>query len=186
LKFILDASVYISFYSPTEVHHDQAKKLWAICPEREVFHVPQIFPLEVMSGFVRRRMDASSIGDQESFITSGPKFVIHPLSRQIISTAGAIIKSLRLRSADAIYLALTHELSGTLITLDNELANVLSRNDGEFSYSGLIVDPSLQDFDQWIAENLGTGNITSSIAKAPKAPHKSKRSANEDRTKPKP
>jgi predicted nucleic acid-binding protein len=141
LKFILDASVYVSFYSPTESRHETAKKLWSLCPEREVFHVPQIFTLEVLSAFARRQVDLESISEQESFINTGPKFTLHPLNPHIMATASTIIKSSRLRSADALYLALTHELQGTLLTLDNELIHSLSRKDSRFEFNGLIVDP---------------------------------------------
>jgi predicted nucleic acid-binding protein len=145
LKFILDASVYISFYSPSENQHETAKILWALCGERDVFHVPQIFILEVLSGFARRRMDVGSIREQESFINSGPKFVLHPLNPQIMETASTIIKSVRLRSADAVYLALAHELKGTLLTLDSELMNSISRKEAPWDFNGSILDPILQN-----------------------------------------
>jgi len=114
-------------------------------------------------------MDAISLSEQESFIATGPKFVIHPLSQQIISTASAIIKSSRLRSADAIYLALAHELNGTLITLDNELADVLSQKDDKFKFKGLIVDPTLDDFEKWRETHIvPEGNYTGLRAKIKK------------------
>lgn len=139
MKYILDASVYLSVISPSEVHHKRAKELWNKCDSTDPFQVPELFILEVVSGLVRKNSPTAFISEHETFISSGPKFYRHPLDLEAIHLASSIIKTARVRSADAIYLSLTHKLQGTLLTLDNEILEAPKKMKKKFSFAGKVI-----------------------------------------------
>lgn len=124
MKYVLDASVYAARIFPLEKHHQRAKELWRMASSLQ-FHVPAIFQLEVVSAFSRSSMEQEAINKHEG-ILSGTKFVAYPIDDSFLKKAITVARDGRVRSADAIYLALALQLDATFLTLDFKLRKHLS------------------------------------------------------------
>jgi len=125
MKYVLDASVAVAAVRPSEPHHAAARdRLAALFTGRDEIVVPAIFDAEVTSALVR---SGGSPGHAATFlesdlasrrvVTIGPRAV-----RGIV----AVVKTTKLRAADAAYVWTASSRGLVLVTLDQEIAQKVS------------------------------------------------------------
>jgi predicted nucleic acid-binding protein len=118
---VIDASVWVSRALPSDVHHSQSR-VWAtrFSTTRERLVVPSIFLVEFGSAVCRRTDSAHQARKAVLKIASDPVFNIIDLDLQLISDSTDVAMDLRVRGADAIYVALAQRLNLALVTWDHE------------------------------------------------------------------
>ncbi len=119
--FCIDASVLISAARGTEPSSEQSQKfLKNVREERHNVFLPAIVLPEVASGLMRATKRPDVVEDFILALRAIPNFVFVPIDDRIASRAVDIITATALRSADALYVALSIEYKLVLITLDRE------------------------------------------------------------------
>ena len=122
-EVVLDASVLVAALSPAEIHHAEARLLFAAMPEHHAYLVPSIFRLEVLAAMARRG-ESDEVLDTVDALVSGPRFYARPIGGEIVERATLVARRARLRAYDAIYVALALERRAALVTL---VADVVQR-----------------------------------------------------------
>lgn len=122
---MLDASVLVAALSPAEVHHADARTLFALLPEQHAYLVPSIFRLEVLAAMARRG-ESDEVLDTVDALVSGPRFHAHPIGVDITERAVVVARRARLRAYDAIYAALALIRPAALVTLDTDVVERLA------------------------------------------------------------
>ncbi len=117
---VLDASVFIAAISPTERHHDRARRLFDRHPDTEPFLVPELFRVEVIAGLSRRGEPVDLLETVDAVIR-GPRFHARPLDAELLERAVHVARAARLRAYDAVYVALALMWNEPLVTLDGEV-----------------------------------------------------------------
>jgi predicted nucleic acid-binding protein len=118
---VLDASVFVSALSPSEVHHARARGLLAATPEDEPFLVPSLFRVEVIAALARRGESAELLDTVEALV-SGRRFHAVALDSEALDLAVQVVRTARIRAYDGLYVALALARDATLLTLDTELS----------------------------------------------------------------
>lgn len=124
---VLDASVYISLISPSEVHHEHAVRLVNSIPDQEPFLVPSLFRVEVIAALARRGESAELL-DTVAVLISGPRFHSVPVDASLIAQAMVVARAARLRAYDSVYVALALKEGATLLTYDLEVRDRASKH----------------------------------------------------------
>ncbi|MFN7142321.1 MAG: type II toxin-antitoxin system VapC family toxin [Myxococcota bacterium] len=117
---VLDASVFIAAISPTERHHQRARRLFDSHPDTEPFLVPELFRVEVIAGLSRRGEPAALV-DTVDAVIRGPRFHARPLDGAMLERAVQVARIARLRAYDAVYVALALLADAPILTLDGEV-----------------------------------------------------------------
>lgn len=118
---VVDASVWVSRSIATEAKY-AASSGWVAqhLAVGGLFVVPTIVLSEV-SGAIARRTGDSKLAEQAvQYLLSLPNLRLIPLDRQLAESSARLAASLRLRGADAVYVATADRLSLPLITWDKE------------------------------------------------------------------
>lgn len=117
----MDASVWVSRFVPSDVHHP-ASLAWLHqhLSAGNVAVAPTLLLAEV-GGAIARRSDDSQLAQQlVAGLRQLPGLRWVALTIDVRDRAAYLAASLRLRGADAVYVALAHRLSIPLITWDGE------------------------------------------------------------------
>lgn len=117
---VLDASVFIAAISPTQRHHEVARRLYESHPEAEPFLVPELFRVEVIAGLARRG-EPPELLDLVDAVIRGPRFFACPMDADLLQRAVDIARVARLRAYDAVYVALAVAHDAPILTLDAEV-----------------------------------------------------------------
>jgi predicted nucleic acid-binding protein len=119
---VVDASVWVSGLIVTEVHHPVSRR-WL--DERVAAGDPLIVPtllLAEFAGAVSRRTGAPELGRQSAQeLLALPGLRLVALDSDLGSLAAEIAAVLRLRGADAVYVAVARSLGLPLVTWDREI-----------------------------------------------------------------
>ena len=120
---IVDASVWVSMMSSTEINH-QRSRMWfrhRLSSSDDVM-IPSLALAEV-SGAVarRRRISIQSARRVTNWMVQLPNLSILPLHQRLAYEAADVAATYRLRGADAIYVAVAIEQRVPLVTWDREL-----------------------------------------------------------------
>lgn len=118
---VIDANVWISRLIPGEVHH-AASAYWfnSYIAAGGALVVPVLLLVEVAGGIARRTGDAT-LGDQAvDELLNLPGVQIVNLDQPLATRAAEIAAELRLRGADAAYVAAADYLNVPLVTWDRE------------------------------------------------------------------
>lgn len=120
---VLDASVWASVVLENDANH-QSSFAWARQQMKggQSFAVPNIFLIEIGSAVARRLGNIDYARRTVAKVRRDTAFRIMPLDDQLASLAVYRAIQLRLRAADAIYVALAEQLGVPLVTLDAEQA----------------------------------------------------------------
>ena len=121
---VVDASVWVAYFIITDAHHMVSNR-WL----REQLHVydelvaaPTLLLPEV-GGAIARRSGNTVLGqDAVLEMRQLPELKLVPIDEKLASEAASLATTLRLRGADAVYVATAQALSVPLITWDEELA----------------------------------------------------------------
>jgi predicted nucleic acid-binding protein len=123
---VLDASVFVAACSPAEVHHDEARAMMDSVPPNRPFLVPAVFRIEVLSALARRKESDFFLDAADALIT-GPRFFACPLDEALVACSVEVARRARCRAYDAVYGALALSREAALLTLDEELRELLAQ-----------------------------------------------------------
>ena len=120
MKYVLDASVAVAALRSTEPSHVAAlRRCMPLFAGDDDIVVPALFDIEVVSALTRRGIDATRVAgfltqhlSQRRLVTIGPR---------AIRGANRIVRSTRLRAADALYVWVAAREELPLVTLDQEI-----------------------------------------------------------------
>jgi predicted nucleic acid-binding protein len=126
---IVDASVWVASVLNEDVHHEVSLAfMHRFVKERQIATVPLLVWAEI-AGAVARRTSDTDKGLKVAGLISSQNWVKGvPLDASLASESMRLAAKLRLRGADAVYVALSATCREPLITLDAEM---LERAHGE-------------------------------------------------------
>ena len=119
--YVVDASVWVSWFVPADAHHDPSRRwMSAQVAQGEPVAAPLLVLAEV-AGAVARRTGLSELGAQAvSLMQHLPNARLVAIDEELAQLGARIAAELRLRGADALYLALARRLGIPLVTWDQE------------------------------------------------------------------
>ena len=121
MRITLDASVLVAAGAPDDpASSDAAASIQAALAGGATLHQPSLTMVEVAAAIARRTGDASLAMEATAVLVSMPGLVVHALDGDTAADASALAARLRLRGADAVYVATALHHDSTLITLDKE------------------------------------------------------------------
>lgn len=118
---VVDASLVVSRLVPTDVHHAESVRWLArqMAAGTEIV-APILLLVEVGSAIARRTSD-STLGHQAvNQLLRWPNLRLVPLDHRLGLQAMELGVNLRLRGADAVYVAVAYQLGMPLVSLDRE------------------------------------------------------------------
>lgn len=119
--YVVDASVWVSRLLPVDVHH-RPSYIWLEdrVAQGDLLLAPALLLAEV-AGAVARRTGRPELGAQAlQLLLQLPTFRLVPVDAQLAQRGAEMAAKQRLRGADALYVALAHELGLPLLTWDQE------------------------------------------------------------------
>ena len=117
----IDASVLVAAAVPDEVEHESARRvLREVIESGTQINLPTLAIVEVTAAIARRTGDVELAMAAGRRVLEMPGLVLHDLDIDAMAVAARLASDLRLRAADAVYVAVARS-SGALITLDGEL-----------------------------------------------------------------
>ncbi len=118
----IDASVLVAAGAPDDpARADAAACIAAALTDGLAIHQPTLALVEVGAAIARRTGDSALASEAGATLLSMPGLVLHPLDLEAAADSVAIAARLRLRGADAVYVATAVRSASALITLDDEL-----------------------------------------------------------------
>jgi predicted nucleic acid-binding protein len=119
--YVVDASVWVSWFVPADAHHDPSRSwMSAQVAQGEPIVAPLLVLAEV-AGAVARRTGLSELGAHAvSLMQHLPNARLVPVDAELAQVGAQVAAELRLRGADALYVALARRLSVPLVTWDQE------------------------------------------------------------------
>ena len=117
---VIDASVWVSDLLPNDVNHAQSEAWFAQLPIDEVLLEPRLLLVEVAATIGRRIHDAEVARRTRVSIADYPNLVLVPMTDELIDEAAEVAAQLRLRTGDAIYVALAGLNGARLVSWDRE------------------------------------------------------------------
>jgi predicted nucleic acid-binding protein len=118
---VVDASVVVSVFVPQDVHHVESRQWFGDwVSDGQLIVAPHLMLAEV-AGAIARRLGEPELGHQAvTYLRAVPELEIVDAIGPIAETSIAIADELRLRGADALYIAAAHHLGVPLVTWDRE------------------------------------------------------------------
>lgn len=117
----IDASVLVAAAISDEVEHAPARRvLHEAIASGTAVHEPTLAIVEVTAAIARRTGDLALALAAGRRVLELPGLVLHDLDIDEMAVAARLAGDLRLRAADAVYVAVART-AGALITLDTEL-----------------------------------------------------------------
>ncbi len=119
--YVVDASVWISRFITADIHHDPSYRwLGEQVAQAEPVAAPLLVLAEV-AGAVARRTGLSELGVHAvSLMQHLPNARLVAIDAELAQLGAQLAAELRLRGADALYVALARRLSVPLVTWDQE------------------------------------------------------------------
>ncbi|HEU5298753.1 MAG TPA: type II toxin-antitoxin system VapC family toxin [bacterium] len=124
----IDASVFLNAVNPPEVGHERSRALLArLRTEADPIIVPTLLLPEVAGAIARGRQDAALARDVARTISRLPHLVLVALTTVLAQRALEVAAEHRLRGSDAVYATVAMQFGTTLVTLDREQRERVSR-----------------------------------------------------------
>jgi len=119
--WVADASVWIGALLPIDAHHATSR---AWLDERmrrgEIIYAPDLLLVELAGGVARRTGDKIRTGHLVAALRLNPHVRWVALDEALRDRAAQLAIDLRLRGADAVYVATAQQLGVPLVTFDDE------------------------------------------------------------------
>ena len=119
--YVVDASVWVSYFMQTEGTYS-ASRDWV--SQQVDAGTPILGPSHVLaeiSGAVSRRTGREELGRVSSTVVSRlPDFQLIPIDRELADVSASVAAGMKLRGADAVYVALALLTNSPLVTWDKE------------------------------------------------------------------
>ncbi len=119
--YVVDASVWVSKFVSDDTHHS-ASALWLdrLADKAIGIYVPMLALAEVAGAVARRTRSVQEAEGAVRLLLSLPIVQINPVDLDLGQASAQLAIDLRLRGADAIYVALARRLGMPLVTWDEE------------------------------------------------------------------
>ncbi len=122
MRVTLDASVFVSAYLASDVHHAISMKLLGALIENRIdLNVPVLVLAEVAAALARNTRDTERGLAAKGMIEQTPRLQIYPLSLALGKKAAEFASTRFLRGADSVYVAVANATGSVLVTLDDEM-----------------------------------------------------------------
>ncbi len=119
--YCIDASVIVNSQLEREPYYSQSKAFLIMVKEKNLkVFLPEIVIPEITSGILRATMDDNFAFQFANNLRSISNFPFVPVDSKLANLASWIICKTKLKSADAIYIALAFDYNLELVTLDKE------------------------------------------------------------------
>ncbi len=119
--FTVDASVFVSAFSPTEAGSEQSWRFLGQIMEAEIpVFVPTLMLVEVVASLARKQNNTTLALDWMETIQQSNFLTFIPLDDDLTEEAAEIAAAHRLRGSDAVYVAVARRFGAALVTLDAE------------------------------------------------------------------
>ena len=118
---VIDASVWISFFLESDIHHSRARELIhsLLQNENETVRIPNLALVEI-AGTLSRVTRSSILANKSIRILEALAVEVHELDEPLSKLATELASQLALKGADAVYVALARDLADTLVTFDKQ------------------------------------------------------------------
>ena len=119
--FVVDASVWVARYVPTDAHHDPSFRwLQGLVDDMVPIYAPMLLLPELAGPVSRRMADPAEAVDAVEVLLELPTLHLEPLDADLAHDSWLLAAERGLRGADAVYLALAEFLGFPLVTWDRE------------------------------------------------------------------
>lgn len=119
--FVVDASVWIAGFWPEDRHHNESRSwLTEVISRGEKTLSPAVVLAEIAGPIARLSGDSARSLQIVEDIVRLPGFELAVVTEELAVASAQVAADLRLKGADAIYVAVAIERSVPLITFDNE------------------------------------------------------------------
>jgi predicted nucleic acid-binding protein len=120
---VIDASVWVARLVPQDAFHQPVKDWMAARREENMLFISPALLLPEVAGAVARRTGSEEMAMQAvAALESLPGLKLIEMERNLVSAAASLAARLRLRGADAVYVAAAEYLKLPLCTLDEDQA----------------------------------------------------------------
>jgi predicted nucleic acid-binding protein len=121
--FTVDASVFVSAFTPSEPAHPSSKTfLRQVRQEGAALVLPTLVIVEIAAA-IGRGQGKPELGYAFAMeISRFPELTLVPLDDDLAKEAAEIAAAHRLRASDAVYVAVARRSDAALVTLDSEQA----------------------------------------------------------------
>lgn len=121
---VVDASVWVSLFVPQDVHHHQSRRwIEERISDRTDLVIPALLPIEVSGAISRRTGEPNLAHRAVGILLRVPGVRLIPIEQQLGMLSARVAADLRMRGADAVYVAVAHRLNVPLVTWDLEQAD---------------------------------------------------------------
>jgi predicted nucleic acid-binding protein len=119
---IVDASIWVSYFLTFDKHHIKAFPWLEALLVAEVPLIEPTLVLPEVAAAISRRLDSASTLAALTRLRNYPNVVFFDLDENVLAPSAAkVAADLGLRGADAVYVALAHELNLPFYTMDKEI-----------------------------------------------------------------
>lgn len=120
--FTVDASVFISAFISTEIHHSTSQACLArLRAAGDGLRCPALLLVEVAAALARNTRDVTRSQSFALSLASLPGMRLLTLNKELVQLAVQTAAESRLRGADAVYAAVAIQQDATLITWDQQM-----------------------------------------------------------------
>ena len=121
MPIVLDASVLVALFSPSDSFHDRSVKLFeALQDQDEDILIPSLALAEVTAALFRRTGNYEFAHAALRTLKDASVIRIEDVTVELAARASRLVRYAPLRGADAIYLALAEVEDAILYTFDSE------------------------------------------------------------------
>lgn len=126
--YTVDASVFLSAFNPRELDHDDSQRLLdRMQDDAKPIAVPTLLLPEVSAAIGRGQGDPDLARQFARALKQLPHLVWVPLDSVLADQASDLAAQQRLRGSDAVYAAVSVRFGSTLVTLDRQQRERVSR-----------------------------------------------------------
>ena len=120
---VVDASMWVAYLVPGDVFHARSRAWFSAARSQGVtFVAPALLLVEVAAALARRTGDGHLAHRAAKAVETLPDLRLVPLDAALTPIAVDAAAQLRVRGADAVYIAVAARLGIPLVTLDQEQA----------------------------------------------------------------
>ena len=119
---VIDASVWVAALLTHDAHHAEAAAFLNRLVEHNISAAAPLLALpEVAGAIARQSNDTGAAENAARFLAAQAWVQFAPLNEALTKEAATVAAGQRLRGADAVYVALSANDDGVLVTLDREM-----------------------------------------------------------------